>query len=119
MRAPPSPVGGKNCGYLRHPKSSERRLHDHFTRELHAGTREPEFENGLAVESAQSAMKVTDLPDAEEEPSKEAQHRIAQISVQRRHRFRQDNAFEAVTHDEFVSGAKSHDKRGETLEIVT
>ena len=54
----------------------------------------------------------------EEEPAEEAQHRIAEIAVERRHGAGRDAAREAVAHHELVAGAQRCDEGIEIGEVV-
>src|SRR5258708_8596897 len=55
---------------------------------------------------------------AEKEPTDEAQHRIAEVAVQRGHGAATDAALEAVAHHERMPGAQLLDERVEPGEVV-
>ncbi len=73
--------------------------------------------DALRVEAAQPAMEIAGL-EPEEQPADEAQHRIAEIAVQRRHGAGGDPALEPVAHDEVGAAAQARDERLERTEIV-
>ena len=54
----------------------------------------------------------------EQKPANEAQHRIAQIAMQRRHGARTDAALEAVAHDQRIARAQLLQETLETAEVV-
>ena len=59
--------------------------------------------------------------DAEEQPAEKAQHRIAEIAVQRRHGAGLDAAREAIAHDQFGAVAQPRHEgveRGEIIAVV-
>ena len=55
---------------------------------------------------------------AEEQAADRAEHRVAEIAVQRRHGARRDAAEEPVAHDELVAGPQLLDEPVETAEII-
>ena len=71
----------------------------------------------LAGKAAQPAMEVADRA-AEEEPSDEREHRIAEIAVQRRHRRFRDPAAKAVSHHDVKALAELFDEPVEVGEVV-
>ena len=71
--------------HLADAKTGQGGLDHHFTRELHAFSPQPKRENGAALETAQSAMKISDRRG--KKPSAyEGERGIAHIAVEQRHR---------------------------------
>ena len=71
----------------------------------------------LALEPAQTAVEIA-ARAAEEHAADRAQHRVAEISVQWRHRPRRDAAEKPVAHDELIAGTQLLDETFQTAEIV-
>src|SRR5215831_4525735 len=83
---------------------------DHqLARELHARRPEIERHDRLPVEAAQPAVEVAHSRAKEESPD-EAQHRVAEVAMQWRHRARTYPAFEPVPHDQGVPRAQALDE---------
>ena len=78
-RAAPA-VFAQRRRHLTDAGSAEGRLDDHFAGEFHAGGLQVQVEHGLAVETAQSAMKVLD-GRAKQHASDPGQHGVAEILV--------------------------------------
>ena len=94
----------------------EQRRFDHqLGGELHPRRLQAEDGDDVLAETAQPAMKVTDLA-LEEQPADEREHGVAEILVQERHRPRLDAALEAVAHHEIVAGAELLDVQVEVFE---
>jgi hypothetical protein len=87
-------------GDLYDPLLHKRGFDDHFAGELHAGGAQVEAFVGVDGEGADAAVEVAD-GRAEEPAAEEAEHRVAEISVQRRHSAGTDAAAEAIAHHEF------------------
>ena len=62
-------------------------------------------------------MEVADLRRIEQ-PSDEAQYRVTQIAVQRRHRTLGDPALKAVAHYEVIAAAQLGDERHQPQEVI-
>src|SRR5258706_14095363 len=73
---------GRNFDNL-HPK--ERRLHHHLAREFHPGSLQVHAAVRLHAEATQSAVEVS-AGGMKTKASQKTQHRIAKVSVQKRHR---------------------------------
>src|SRR5581483_10648280 len=86
-------------GDLNHALAEQRGFDDHLAGELHAGGAEVEALVGVDGERADAAVEVAD-GRVEEPAADEAEHRVAEISVQRRHGAGADAAAEAIAHDE-------------------
>src|SRR6185369_6717532 len=56
--------------------------------------------------------------DSKEEPANEAEHRVAEIFMQRRHSSGLDLALEAVAHDEIVALLKLGEETGQVPEVI-
>ena len=117
MRRPAAPVG-RECGRdLGDAQVSQARLDHHFAGELHAGGVQVQAADRRAVEPAQPAVEVADR-DSEEQPADAAQHRIAQVAMQRRHGAGRDAALETIAHHQLVAAPKRLDEGVERAEIV-
>ncbi len=92
-------VAPQGDGKLGDAKAVEARLDDHLTGELHAAGRQPELEDGVAAESAQTAMEIPDVA-VEEQAAEPAEHGVADDAVGPRHGVRLDAAQEPVAHDQ-------------------
>src|SRR5260370_6848781 len=62
-------------------------------------------------------MEVADLTAEEQSPDK-AQHRVAEVAMQRWHRAWRDPAPEPVAHDQVGAGAQPGQKRHQRREVV-
>lgn len=85
--------GGRN---FRHSQARMNAAHDHLARELHTGSSQVEPAHGLGVKAAQPAMEIPYL-GPEEEAANEAQDRVAETAVEKRHGAGFYSAREAVT----------------------
>src|SRR5687768_2298487 len=117
MRNAVASVAMQRGGHFRDAPADERRLYDELAGELHSRGAEVERTNGSAIESAQSAMEIAH-PGAKEKASDEAEHRIAEVAVQRGHRPPPDAALEPVAHHQQVALAQLVHERVEVAEVV-
>ena len=73
------------------------------------GRLQVEAQDRVALEAAQAAMEIP-ARAVEEQAADRAQHRIAQIAMQRRHGARLDAAQEPIAHDELIAVAQLLDE---------
>ncbi len=112
-----APIGAQRSGHFTDRISGECRFGHHLGGELHAGTHQAQPEHRIPREAAQAAMKVADI-DAEKRAAQPAQHRVAEVAMQRRHRSRCDAAFEPVPHHQVRALAQFVHEAFELTEIV-
>ena len=117
MRRTAAAVFRKRGGNFGNPLFVQRHLHDHLAGELHPGRSEIEFHRRIFPEAAQAAMKISGRT-LEQQAAYECQHRITQISMQRRHRLRLDATAKAITHYQVVTFTQLLDKRHQVDEVV-
>ena len=110
-------VLGQRGRHLGHALAVQRGLDDQLAGELHPGRLQVERHHAVPAEAAQAAVEVADLA-AEEQPADEAEHRVAEVLVQRRHRPGRDPAPEAVAHHQVRALAQFVNERHQVGEIV-
>ena len=103
--------------HLGHVLAGQGRLDHHLAGELHPGRLQVERHHAVPAEAAQAAVEVADLA-AEEQPADEAEHRVAEVLVQRRHGARRDPAPEPVAHHQVRALAQFVNERHQVGEIV-
>ena len=95
------PSGFSVVGTSSDTQAGKRAAHHHLAGEFHARGVQVQAPDARGVEAAQAAMEIAEI-DPEEQPAEIAQHRIAEIAVQRRHGAGLDAAPEAIAHDQFA-----------------
>src|SRR5499427_10221127 len=118
MRRPRPAVGRERRRHFGDVETLQRRLDDHFARELHAGGLEVEVQDGVAGKAAQAAMEVA-AGTVEEDAADGGQDRIAEIAVQGGHGAGPDTALEAIAHHQLVALAQLLHEAVELAEVVT
>src|SRR6185436_2935918 len=117
VRRPSAPVRRERGRDFGDAPSRQRRLHYQLARELHAGGPQVERAHGFAVEAAQAAMEVAD-PRAKQQAADEAQHRVAEVAVQKGHGPFADLAAKAVAHDQRIAFAQPGHEAVEAREVI-
>ena len=117
MRGAAPPIRRKRGRDLDDVELVQRRLHNHFACEFHAGCSQIKFKDCVATKATQAAVKIFDGAP-EEHTTDCGQNRIAEITVQRWHRTGLDAAGESVTHDEIGSATKRFDEWAQVGEVV-
>src|SRR6185437_14700456 len=117
VRRPAPAVLVQRGRHLGHALAGQGRLDHHLASELHPGRLQVERHHDVPAEPAQPAVEVADLA-AEEQPADEAEHRVAQVLVQRRHGPRRDPAPEPVAHHQVRALAQFVNKGHQVGEII-
>ena len=117
MRRPAAAVRGERGRNLRDIHLQKRCLHDHLAGKFHPAGTQPHALIGSFAKAAHAAMKIT-ARSTKEHPANRREHRIAKVTVQRRHRIRFDAAHEAVTHHQIGACSQLLKKRGNVAEVV-
>ena len=117
VRRPAPAVLGQRGRHLGDPLAGQRRLDHHLAGELHPGRLQVERHDGIPAEPAQAAVEVADLA-AEEQPADEAEHRVAEVPVQRGHGPGRDAAGEPVAHHQVRALAQFVNERHQGSEII-
>ena len=102
---------------LAHAELAPERLEDHLRGELHPGRVQIEGRERVLADGAHPAVRVGDL-DAEEDVQQARQDRVADMTVEPRHRLAVDGPLEARSHHEVVTLRKALDERREVLHRI-
>ncbi len=117
MRRARPPRRCERGGHFVERETAKRRTDDHLARELHPRRAQPEREDPVAAKAAQAAVEIAD-GNRKEQAAEKAQDRIAEITMQKRHRPGLDAAFEPVADDEIAAAAQAREKWLQVSEVV-
>src|SRR2546428_43184 len=98
MRRPGAAGGRQYGGHLSDAHLAECCFDYHLAGELHSRSPQIELHNSRLAEAPESTMKVT-TRTVKEESSNRREHRVSEITMQRRHRPPIDSAQKAISHD--------------------
>src|SRR5581483_6344085 len=105
MRRVTASVGGQRCWNFCDLHSKQACLYDHFAGEFHAGRPKMHAIYGIFPKCPHSAVKVSALR-AKKELANPRQHRISEISMERRHGAGLYPAAESVAHNKIRAGTQ-------------
>ena len=118
MRLPGAAIFRQSRRHFSQLQTRQRCTHDHLAGKLHSSRAQFETQNRFAREASKPAVKIPQI-DVEKQAADEAQHWIAEITMQRRHRSGFDAAFEAIAHDQIRAVAQFFQERLQRIEVVT